>query len=74
MPFVGRDTSGQIVIESLEVIPGISEESIADTDPELLASRGTKLVDDRPTPRRTLEQRPDATPVTIKDLKDLRLL
>jgi len=74
MPFVGRNTGGQIVVESTEIIPGVAEEGITDTAPELLAWRGTTPVDDRPTPRRILAGMPDTTPVTIKDLKDVGLL
>jgi len=74
MPFVGRNTGGQIVMESIEVIPGKAEEAIADTAPELLAWRGTQPIDDRPGSRPDIASRPDNTPVTIKDLKDLRLL
>jgi len=75
MAYIGRNTGGQIVIESIEPIIGKAEELIGDSSLELLAWRGaTNRVDDRSTPRRTLRQKPDSAPVTIKDLKDLGLL
>jgi hypothetical protein len=36
MPYVKRDTSGQVVAASLEVIAGF-EESVEDSDPQLLS-------------------------------------
>jgi len=73
MPHVGRNTSGQIVEERITAT-ATAPEFLPDNNPELLAWRGTNPVDDRPTSRRTLAQKPDAAPVTVRDLKDLGLI
>ena len=75
MPYVGRNTAGEIVEEAGRFIAGRAEEFLSSTSNEIQTWRGTTdRIDDRPTPRRTLQAKPDNTPVTVKDLKDLGLL
>ena len=79
MPYVARNSLGQIVQETAQSILGLVEEFIAEGAPDLLAWRGSNThVDDRPNIRATVKARlraqPDSSVITVKDLRDLGLL
>ena len=76
MPYVARNSLGQIVQETAQSILGLVEEFIAEGAPDLLAWRGSNThVDDRPNVladvKARLRGKLDSSVVTIKDLKDL---